>query len=117
MRSNNNNKTILIFSVNYVNAQADLEQKEEDIKNLNNELSKANGKLEKMQLDVEAKKELTKKINQKEQEAKKKRKANQENIVAKSEGGGSAASSSALNLSYDSNLNGVATIDSATAPA
>ena len=60
-----------IFSVNYVNAQADLEQKEEDLKNLTEKLSKTNAQLEKFKLEAEGKKELTKKMNQKEKEAEK----------------------------------------------
>merc|ERR1711899_99398 len=52
------------ISVNYVNARADLEQKEEDIKNLTNELSKTNTQLQKLKLEAEGKKELTKKFNQ-----------------------------------------------------
>merc|ERR1719369_672163 len=59
------------ISVNYVNAQADLEQKEEDIKNLTNELSKTNTQLQKLKLEAEGKKELTKKLSQSEKEAKK----------------------------------------------
>ena len=59
------------ISVNLVNAQADLEQKEEDIKNLTNELSKTNTLMEKLKLEAEGKKELTKKFNQTEKEAKK----------------------------------------------
>merc|ERR1712083_446901 len=62
------------ISANYVNAQADLEQKEEDIKNLTNELSKTSKLLEKLKLDADDKKEITKKLNQTEKEAKKKKK-------------------------------------------
>merc|ERR1712083_713431 len=54
------------ISANYVNAQADLEQKEEDIKNLTNELSKTSKLLEKLKLDADDKKEITKKLNQTE---------------------------------------------------
>jgi len=59
------------ISVNYVNAQADLEQKEEDLKNLTEKLSKTNAQLEKFKLEAEGKKELTKKMNQKEKESEK----------------------------------------------
>ena len=46
------------------------------------------------------------KYKKREQEAKKKRNANQENIATRSEGGRSATSSGALNLSCDSKVNG-----------